>query len=194
MEDEKITLDMASFKTLASDSRIAILKSLDERRKTLTELSKRFDLSASTVKEHMEKLTEADLVRLVDDGHKWKYYELTRKGRQILHPGTTNIWVMLAVTSLAFFYTLWDFGRALAPQPLLQATSDSGGALLGAAPEASKFVAESGQEALRDAGSQALPLGVETLPIYHILGIAVFALLMGVAITSIFYRNRQLKL
>lgn len=85
MED-KITLDKESFKSLASGTRISILKSLDVRRKTLTELSKQLSMSPSTVKEHMENLCNADLTVQVDDGHKWKYYELTNKGKK--HPAS----------------------------------------------------------------------------------------------------------
>jgi len=39
-DEEKITLDRQTFKILASDTRVDILKSLKVRRKTLSELSK----------------------------------------------------------------------------------------------------------------------------------------------------------
>ncbi len=44
MED-KITLDRESFRTLASKTRVDILKSLDRRRKMLAELSRQFRMS-----------------------------------------------------------------------------------------------------------------------------------------------------
>jgi DNA-binding transcriptional ArsR family regulator len=84
MAEEKITLDREAFRSLASGTRISILKSLDQRRKMLTELAKELDMSPSTVKEHMDSLRKAGLVILKDDGHKWKYYELTRNGKNIL--------------------------------------------------------------------------------------------------------------
>lgn len=107
MEEEKITLDRESFKTLASESRIDILKGLKERRKTLTELSKELGLSASTVKEHMEKLSQDGLIKQKDDGHKWKYYELTGKGKEILNPGETKIWLILSASVLGMFYFVY---------------------------------------------------------------------------------------
>ena len=111
MDEEKITLDKKTFKTLASETRVNILKSLDRRRKTLSELSKELKLSVSTVKEHMDSLIDAELVKLKDDGHKWKYYELTRKGYRILHPGETKIWILLSVSALGVIYTFYDMFR-----------------------------------------------------------------------------------
>lgn len=212
MDDEKITLDVKAFKTLASDSRIGILKSLDKRRKTLTELSKQFGLSASTVKEHMEKLTKAELVRMVDDGHKWKYYELTRKGRQILHPGTGKIWVMLVLALFGLSYAFWDVFRLFPRQQLYAATntlSRGEDTLMKATEEVADGMTAapgSGMEAIPEvageAGAQALPPVAEViqtapaqaLPLYHILGIALFALVLGLTIAMLYYRRREMKL
>ena len=101
-EDEKITLDKKAFKTLASDTRIGILKSLGVRRKMLSELAKEHKMSVSTVSEHLGKLVDAELIRQVDDGHKWKYYELTRKGKAVLNPEEKKIWILLSLSLLAF--------------------------------------------------------------------------------------------
>jgi len=112
MDDEKITLDMKSFKALASESRVTILKSLNKRRKMLTELSKELDMSPSTVKEHMVNLSKAGLVVQIDDGHKWKYYELTRAGKDILSPDETRVWVILGLSAVALIFTSWDLIRS----------------------------------------------------------------------------------
>jgi DNA-binding transcriptional ArsR family regulator len=190
MEDEeKITLDMKAFKTLASDSRIGILKSLDERRKTLTELSKRFGLSASTVKEHMDKLSEAGLVRLVDDGHKWKYYELTRKGSRILHPGTTKIWVMLAVSIFGAFYMFWDIIRQ--SHPLAAGTGEFAAQTAGKGAEVigQPGVPEAVGEVAAGAAETAVPLA--GLPLLNLLGLVVFSIAAGLAVASLFHAKRQ---
>ena len=50
----KIVLDRKSFEALAVDSRVRILKSLKEKRKTLSEISKEQGMSLSGVKEHLE--------------------------------------------------------------------------------------------------------------------------------------------
>ena len=53
--EEKITLEKDVFKALASDTRIAILKILDKRRHTQSELAVTLKLSVPTVKEHLNK-------------------------------------------------------------------------------------------------------------------------------------------
>src|SRR5256714_5968794 len=82
----KITLDQESFRALASDVRVDVLKRLDARRETVTDLSNLLGLSKPTLLEHLEKLQSAGLVKRVDEGRKWIYYELSDKGRKILHP------------------------------------------------------------------------------------------------------------
>ena len=85
MED-RVILDEQSFKALSADSRVSILKRLTERRMTLSELSERLSLKNPTVKEHCNVLLDANLIKKIDDGRKWKYYELTGKGKQIVQP------------------------------------------------------------------------------------------------------------
>src|SRR3989337_2593707 len=92
----KITLDQESFKALASEVRVGILKTLDERRQTVKDLSKLIGLSKRTLLEHLEKLQSAGLVKRLDEGRKWIYYELSDKGRKILHPERVSIVVALS--------------------------------------------------------------------------------------------------
>src|SRR5881628_1179998 len=92
----KITLDQESFKALASDVRVGILKHLDARRETVTDLSNLIALSKPTLLEHLEKLQNAGLVKRVDEGRKWIYYELSDKGRKILHPERVAITLALS--------------------------------------------------------------------------------------------------
>ncbi len=104
MED-KITLDRESFKALSVDTRVNVLKSLYERRKTLSELSSALELRNSTVKEHMEVLLKAGLVKKIDEGYKWKYYALTMKGKNIVNPTEIKVLITLAVSSLLLLGT-----------------------------------------------------------------------------------------
>jgi len=92
----RITLDQESFKALASDVRVEILKRLDARRETVTDLSNLMTLSKPTLLEHLEKLQKAGLVKRIDEGRKWIYYELSQKGRRILHPERVAITLALA--------------------------------------------------------------------------------------------------
>ncbi len=130
--DEKITLDRKSFEALVSESRASILKSLAERRKTLTELSAQFRLSPSTVKEHMQVLEKAGLAVMKDEGRKWKYYELTRKGMSIVQPRELKIWIVLGLTAVAVAGAFFNFISKLpaqageATQPLIKAAAENG--------------------------------------------------------------------
>ena len=98
----KITLDAETFKALASSTRLTVLRALDQRRKTLTELARDLSLNKATVHEHLQLLTAADLVRKRDDeGRKWIYYELTWRGEKILHPQETTTFNVLLGISMA---------------------------------------------------------------------------------------------
>jgi DNA-binding transcriptional ArsR family regulator len=99
MDEGKIVLDRKAFGALAVDSRVKILKALSERRKMLTELSAELKLSASSTKEHLDTLVEAGLIEKFDEGHKWKYYSLTKKGSGIITPGREiRVWVVLGLS------------------------------------------------------------------------------------------------
>ncbi len=113
MEDA-ITLDRKSFEALAADSRVRILKSLANRRKTLSELSQEIGLSNSTMKEHLDVLVSAGLAVQMDEGRKWKYYELTRKGKGIFVPAhrEVKVLIMLAISLLLVVSSFWNFAAA----------------------------------------------------------------------------------
>ena len=59
----KVTLDMNSFKALASDTRLNILKTLDGKKMSLKDISKATGLNKATLHEHLTKLTEAGIVK-----------------------------------------------------------------------------------------------------------------------------------
>jgi len=131
MDEDKVVLDRRSFEALAVDTRIKIMKSLKQRRKTLSELSKEMGMSVSGVKEHLETLERADLVEKIDDGHKWKYYELTRKGGELVAPKELRVWVLLSISMFALVLS------ALTILPI-QMPQDQGTQLTAAAPEPSQ--------------------------------------------------------
>jgi DNA-binding transcriptional ArsR family regulator len=114
--DDVITLDRKSFEALAADSRVRILKSLAHRRKTLSELSQEIGLSNSTMKEHLDVLVSAGLAIQMDEGRKWKYYELTRKGKGIFVPAhkEVKVMIMLAISVLLVVGSFWNFAGAFA--------------------------------------------------------------------------------
>jgi DNA-binding transcriptional ArsR family regulator len=100
----KVTLDMSTFKALASDTRLDILRTLDGKKMGLNEISKITKLNKATLHEHLSKLHEAGLVKRKErEGHKWVYYKLSWKGECLLHPENTRIVVLFTMT----FIALW---------------------------------------------------------------------------------------
>ena len=100
----KVTLDRAAFKALASDTRLDILRTLDKKKMSLSEISRETDLNKATLHEHLSKLIEAGLVtRKSREGHKWVYYQLSWKGESLLHPENTKIVVMFITAVFALF-------------------------------------------------------------------------------------------
>ena len=98
----KVTLDAETFKALASPTRLQVLRTLGERRKTLTEMARDLNLNKATIHEHLALLLAAGLVKKRDDeGRKWIYYELTWRGEKILHPQETTTFSLLLGLSVA---------------------------------------------------------------------------------------------
>ena len=100
----KVTLDMNTFKALASDTRLDIMRALDGKRLSLKDISKATNLNKATLHEHLSKLNEAGLVKKKErEGHKWVYYKLTWKGEGLLHPENTRIVVLFTTTFISLF-------------------------------------------------------------------------------------------
>ncbi|NIP34225.1 MAG: ArsR family transcriptional regulator, partial [Thermoplasmata archaeon] len=82
---------------MASNTRIDILKLLDESQYTVSDISRKLDMNKATVHEHLSKLMEVGLVKKDDSPRKWVYYRLTWKGRNLLHPERVRVMVSLGV-------------------------------------------------------------------------------------------------
>ena len=94
---DELPIDVDLIKVLASDTRRDILRLLGERRRTLTELAEALDLKKATILEHLKKLVEAGLIRRLDEDERlWIYYELTPRGRRLVHPGRTRFYLIMA--------------------------------------------------------------------------------------------------
>lgn len=80
-------IDRHVIKAVSAQARLRMLKSLQIRKKMPSELSREIGLSPSTVVEHLQNLEAAGLIRRIQTGHKWVYYEITDKGSSIVQPG-----------------------------------------------------------------------------------------------------------
>jgi ArsR family transcriptional regulator len=102
----KITLDQESFKALASDTRIEILKRLDQSQMTVTDLANDLSVNKSAVYKHLSRLLDAGLVKKLEDNRKWVYYKLSMKGMHLLHPERVQIALMLSAAVLSITLAL----------------------------------------------------------------------------------------
>src|SRR3989344_6260582 len=118
---KEVTLGSAEFKALSSDNRVKILKMLNERKYTLTEIAKKLELTSPSSKQHLDILLKSNLVELIDEGRKWKYYALTRKGKDLIdaEERQTTVLLLLSITGIMFFGLMFIYTNPL----LLQAGS-----------------------------------------------------------------------
>ncbi len=88
----ELEIDDKTVEAVSSGTRKNILKYLNRRNMTVTELSRELDLSKSTVHEHLSKLLEAGFINKLDrEGRKWVYYELTKKGKNLVGNRVKNV-------------------------------------------------------------------------------------------------------
>lgn len=93
MDEDKVVLDKGTFKALAVDTRINILKLLLEKDRTGSQLAEELDMRPSTIKEHVDVLVKAKLIKQEDTDRKWKFYSLTFKGKNVVNPKRREVLV-----------------------------------------------------------------------------------------------------
>ena len=113
MQDEKILIDRNTLKAISSDTRFNILKLLNKKIYTLSELSEKLDLKKSTITEHLKHLIDAGLIIKKEDKRKWKYYSLSDKGKHLLQPKAITVYLAFIISLFASFslitYFLYNF-------------------------------------------------------------------------------------
>ena len=95
-EDEEL------LKTLTSDTRRDIVKTLSEGDRNPSDLSRLLKKSKSTIVEHLEKLINAGLVEKNErPGHKWVFYSLTKKGESYVSKKSQRLVIILSSVFLS---------------------------------------------------------------------------------------------
>ena len=103
----KVSLDVNSFKALASDTRLNIIRTLDGKKLSLNDIAQSTNLHKVTLHEHLSRLTEAGFIKKIErEGHKWVYYKLSWKGESLIHPENTRIVVLFSITFFTLFFGL----------------------------------------------------------------------------------------
>lgn len=194
---DKITLDRETFKTLAADTRIEILKRLSEHKMTLTDLAESMNLSASTVKEHLDKLISADLIKQEDRGMKWKYYSLTFKGRYIITPTEMKVWILLSIVSVGLIGVTARLLTEIKRLVVAGGGIEEAAMTLQAAPqkEAAKRASDVAFEKAPEAVSKAAESsGIVQSPYLEVFAAIFLALAAGVCVGYIVRKKRKKKL
>ena len=218
MDEPKIVLDQETFKALATGTRVKILKTLNKRRHTQSELSVVLGVSVPTIKEHLSALAKAGLVKRHEEGRKWIYYSLTEKSKCVLDPERKRLWIVLAFFILSAMGTAFSAakyysapiimgvkgGPVMARAPVetfaAEIAEDSVATALqtDVVPTAAKAVPTAAQEAIDmvqgaapEAFNQAAPLVTEvTKPFpYALIGLAVLTILLLILAAYFFRRS-----
>jgi DNA-binding transcriptional ArsR family regulator len=182
--DEDIVINRALLKAIGADSRIAILKSLANGRKTQSQLAEELGLSSPTILEHLEHLSSAGLVDKIDEGRKWKYYELSGTGRKLVapKPGAPVRAMLLLATGLLFIaFSGWSIFSSFQPATAetFYAAAPEGGAtpLLGAA---AVPLNDSLGENVTLAATSVVQQEPNAMLTYAVLGLGIAVFLFGV--------------
>jgi len=159
----KVTLDVNTFKILASDTRLDILRALDRRKMTLQELTSATHMQKATLHEHLVKLSEAELVKRQErGGHKWVYYDLSWKAKCLLHPEMGRIAVMISST---FFIFLIGVASVVSLMTSMM-------------PAAEDLLTAPGADDVLDVGiSEATPLSLHVVPLVAFVLCGIFLVL-----------------
>ncbi len=108
MHEEEFKVSKSLLKTITVDTRADILKALDNRPMTASELSRKLDKHVTTISEHLQNLDNSNLVERVErPGRKWVYYRLTKPGRSVIHPESYRWVFVLSVIFISFVGSLY---------------------------------------------------------------------------------------
>lgn len=111
MEELKISKNL--LKTISVDTRVQILKLLEKRQMTASEISQALNKHVTTISEHLDILKNSNLVERVErPGRKWIYYRLTKDADKILRPKVYHRWVL--VLSISFLVIVGSIGAIFA--------------------------------------------------------------------------------
>ena len=99
--EEKILIDKETLKAIAVDTRLNILKLLLKKKYTLSDIAGILGLGVSTIKEHLDILLKAGLIKKEDTERKWKYYSLTFKGKRLIEPREVKVLFAFITTLIA---------------------------------------------------------------------------------------------
>jgi DNA-binding transcriptional ArsR family regulator len=188
LEEPKITLDSSTFKALASGTRVKILKTLEKRNHTQSELSAVLKMSIPTIKDHLTAMEQGGLVKRKEEGRKWIYYALTEKAKCVLDPERKRLWIVLSffvLSAIGSTITLYrHFGRRALEQTVFGAPMMAKGAV----EEAEMLAMDTALETTNIVATSTPPEVLNYLPYIMTFFIVITAVLL---VLSIYFLNKS---
>ena len=105
-------LDKSVIEALSTETRRGIIKLLEKRPYTASELSAKLNKHVTTITEHLNLLEKSGLIKKKESNNKWIYYALSDKGERIFKP-TYYSWVI--VLSISFLFLMLGTQQIIAP-------------------------------------------------------------------------------
>jgi DNA-binding transcriptional ArsR family regulator len=121
VSSEVIELDGVTIDALASGTRRNILKKIQGKPMTVSELARELVINKSAIFTHLIILQKADLIIKRDNDNEFVYYELTNKGKNIIgRDENIRIVIYLATSGFVFiaglYMILLSVGNSFSPK------------------------------------------------------------------------------
>ena len=182
--EEKILIDKETLKAIAVDTRLNILKLLLKKKYTLSDIAEILGLGNSTVKEHLDILSKAGLIKKEDTERKWKYYSLTFKGKMLIEPKEIKVLFAFITTAIAAVGMAFVFAKNFLMKEAQTFAAEAPRALTYEAVEAAKeTVVEEGAGIVQLA---EVITGTQ-IPSYNLSIIMFVVLLILIALSAFFF-------
>ncbi len=186
--EEKILIDKETLKAIAVDTRLNILKLLLKKKYTLSDFASILGLGVSTIKEHLDILLKAGLIKKEDTERKWKYYSLTFKGKRLIEPREIKVLFAFITTLIAAVGMTFVFAKSFLMKGAQTFAAEAPRALN--VMEAAKD-AGIGRAELAQVAEEAVIQGTKASP--YNLSIIIFIILLILIALSAFFFGMLLK-
>ena len=122
--EEELRISRNVMKAFSASTRTEILRSLEQRQMTASELSRYLGKHVTTITEHLDLLAESKLIERIErQGHKWVYYKLSSLGKNILHPQPYKIIFVLTLSIIALSFGFLSFPYHYSPSSVTESVS-----------------------------------------------------------------------
>lgn len=97
-----IELNGKTITALASTTRRNILKKIKIKPMTVSEITRELSINKSAIYKHLQILQDADLITRKFNNNEFVYYELTKKGKDLIEQNITNKKIIILLSASLF--------------------------------------------------------------------------------------------